>query len=138
MTVHVRLAEATDALEVRRILDAAMLEYGDVESLIDSERVLIAGDCRGESDDGERLLGALLLEPREHERGAHVTAVAVRRRQRGRGVGSALIERGLEREGRLTAHFDGDVRPFYDRLGFALERIESDRYRGVALAPEDS
>ncbi|APX97643.1 GNAT family N-acetyltransferase [Natronorubrum daqingense] len=138
MTVHVRPATTADALEARRILDAAMLEYGDVEALIETEHVLVAGDYRGGSDGSERLLGTVVLEPHEHERGAHVTAVAVRRRQRGRGVGSALIERGIEREGRLTAHFDGDVRPFYDRLGFALERTESDRYHGVAVASKES
>ncbi|WP_394740778.1 GNAT family N-acetyltransferase [Natronococcus roseus] len=129
--MHVRIAGPDDALEVRRILDAAMLEPGDVETRLDVRDVLVAGDRRG-ADSTERILGALVLEPRE--RGAHVAAVGVRRRHRGRGIGRRLVERALERERRLTARFDDGVRPFYEALGFAIEPIGEGRHRGVAVA----
>ncbi|GAB3678594.1 GNAT family N-acetyltransferase [Halopiger thermotolerans] len=138
----VRPATADDALEVRRILDAAMLEPGDVEARIDAGDVLVAGDRRGgagavsSSTPTARILGTLVLEPLEGERGAHIAAIGVRRRHRGRGLGSALIERGLEREGRLTARFDEGVRPFYERLGFSIEPIDGQRHRGVVAADD--
>lgn len=134
----VREAGADDALPVRRILDAAMLEPGDVETRIEAGDVLVACDgpdaaVGGENggDERERILGALVLEPRE--RGAHVSAIAVRRRLRDDGLGTALVEAALDREGRLTARFDRDVVPFYESLGFAIEPIEGRRYRGRAI-----
>lgn len=135
----VRPATADDALEVRRILDAAMLEPGDVEARIDAGDVLVAGDRRGRGSDGSaaaRILGTLVLEPLEDERGAHIAAIGVRRRHRGRGFGRALVERGLEREGRLTARFDEGVRPFYERLGFSIEPIDGQRHQGVVVADD--
>ncbi|WP_226039855.1 GNAT family N-acetyltransferase [Natrinema sp. DC36] len=143
--MFVRTATPDDALEVRRILDAALLEPGDVESRIDDGDVLVAGDRRGgtasadddgtapedEPDASERILGTAVLEPLDAESGAHVGAIGVRRRHRGHGLGRALIERALEREGRLTAQFDDGVRPFYERLGFSIESIDGQRHRGV-------
>ncbi|MFB1064471.1 GNAT family N-acetyltransferase [Natrinema sp. H-ect4] len=148
--MFVRTATPDDALEVRRILDAALLEPGDVESRIDAGDVLVAGDRRGGTasagDDGtasaddpdatERILGTVVLEPLDAESGAHVGAIGVRRRHRGHGIGRALIERGLEREGRLTARFDDRVRPFYERLGFSIEPIDEQRHSGVVVATD--
>ncbi|MDF9747370.1 GNAT family N-acetyltransferase [Natrinema salsiterrestre] len=144
--MFVRTAVRDDALEVRRILDGAMLEPGDVEHRIDAADVFVAGDRRGgstdadaaDSADRERILGTVVLEPIGSEEGAHVAAVGVRRRHRGRGIGSALIERALEREGRLTARFDDGVRPFYERLGFSIESIDEQRHRGVAVTADRS
>ncbi|WP_265109421.1 GNAT family N-acetyltransferase [Halosolutus halophilus] len=137
--MYVRTATLDDVLEIRRILDAAMLEPGDVESRTAAGDVLVAGDRRGgtdgnDRDDAERILGTLVLEPLD--RGSHVAAIGVRRRHRGRGIGRALIERALEREGRLTARFDDGVRPFYETLGFAIEPIDDERHRGVAETSE--
>jgi len=132
--VFVRTATPDDTLEVRRILDAAMLEPGDIEERIDARDVFVGGDRRGGSardGDTARILGTVVLEPLERESGAHVGAVGVRRRHRGRGIGSALIETALEREGRLTARFDDGVRPFYERLGFSIEPIDEQRHHGV-------
>jgi len=70
------------------------------------------------------------------ETGAHVGAIGVRRRHRGHGIGRALIERALEREGRLTARFDDRVRPFYERLGFSIEPIDEQRHSGVVVATD--
>ncbi|MFD1565276.1 GNAT family N-acetyltransferase [Haloarchaeobius amylolyticus] len=133
--MFVRTATTDDALEVRRILDAALLEPGDVEGRIDAGDVFVGGDRRGGSardgDATDRILGTVVLEPLERKSGAHVGAVGVRRRHRGRGIGSALIETALEREGRLTVRFDDGVRPFYERLGFSIEPIDEQRYRGI-------
>lgn len=134
MTGHVRTATDDDALEVRRILDGAMLEPGDVETRIAAGEVLVAGDDRGGTGDAERVLGTIVLESDVDEPGAHVAAIGVRRRHRDRGIGTALIDRALEREGRLTARFDDGVRPFYDRLGFTIEPVDDSRYRGVLEA----
>lgn len=140
--VSVRTATSRDRLEVRRILDGAMLEIGDVEARIDADDVFVATRGRGrerEQDrksDTERILGALVCEPREREREhgrgshAHISAIAVRRRQRARGIGTALVEHALEREGALTARFDESVRPFYDSLDFSITRIDDRRYEG--------
>ena len=137
MDVHVRTATGDDALEVRRILDAAMLEPGDVEALIAAGNVLVAGDRRGgSSGDAERILGTIVLEAGDDGTGAHVSAIGVRRRHRGRGIGTALIERALERERRLTARFDDGVRRFYERLGFSIEPIDDRRHRGVVRAAD--
>ncbi|SFS34871.1 GNAT family N-acetyltransferase [Halostagnicola kamekurae] len=168
--MYTRTATSEDALEVRRILDAAMLEPGDVEGRIDANDVFVAGDRRpatraradragsaridktsraesGESTQtgrdesanaDERILGTIVLEPLEDVAegfegagdSAHIGAIGVRRRHRGQGIGRALVERALEREGRLTAHFDAGVRPFYDSLEFSIEPIDDERYRG--------
>ncbi|WP_368410929.1 GNAT family N-acetyltransferase [Halomarina pelagica] len=117
MNVGVRTARPDDHLAVRRVLDAALLEVGDVATAIDRGEVLVAveagRECR--ATETERVLGALVLD------GDRVEAVAVRRRRRGRGIGTALVEAASERRGRLTADFRAEVRPFYETLGFAVE-----------------
>lgn len=139
--MFVRTATADDALAVRRILDAAMLDPGDVEARIADGDVLVAGDRvatadgeppasgpSAEAGERERLLGAVVLEAREH--GAYVAAIGVRRRHRDRGIGTALIEHALDREGALTARFDANVRPFYEALGFSIDPVGDRRLRG--------
>ncbi|WP_121744124.1 GNAT family N-acetyltransferase [Natronorubrum halophilum] len=136
MDGYVRTATTDDILEVRRILDAAMLEPGNVERRIAEGNVLVAGDNRGGTDSSERVLGTIVLESDAGERGAHISAIGVRRRHRARGIGTGLIERALEREGRLTAQFDDGVRSFYEALDFSIEPIDDRRYRGVVVASE--
>jgi len=64
--------------------------------------------------------------------GDHVDAVAVRRRRRGQGIGTALVEAAADRRDRLTAEFDADLRTFYEGLGFVVEETdEPGRLRGV-------
>ncbi|GAB7019099.1 GNAT family N-acetyltransferase [Halostagnicola bangensis] len=136
-----RLATPEDALEVRRILDASMLEPGNVEARIEADDVFVAGDrweASGDSNPSsaqtERVLGTIVLKPLEavegDDPGAHVSAIGVRRRHRGKGIGRNLIERAVARERRLTARFDADVRPFYESLEFSIEPIDAERYRG--------
>lgn len=117
----VRRAVPDESLPVRRLLDGAVLEVEDLTARLAAADVLVAV-----VDD--RIVGAIVLEPRE--RGAHVSAIAVQRRRRDRGIGTSLLEAALEREGRLTARFDERVRPFYESCGFSIEPIGDDRYRG--------
>ncbi|ELZ03196.1 N-acetyltransferase GCN5 [Natrialba chahannaoensis JCM 10990] len=193
--IHVRTATAADELEIRRILDAAMLTFEDLEARLAAGDVLVAGDRQGGSTDSnhtpesedssaranERILGTLVLAPVPPEtdgcstgtkgadgtsesteparESAHIAAIAVRRRHRGQGIGRALVTGVLESESeserRVTAHFDADVRPFYESLGFSIEPLEvveeagsanshendnatrTDRFRGIAVATDD-
>lgn len=64
--------------------------------------------------------------------GREIDAIAVRRRRRGQGIGTRLVERAAAAAaGDLRAEFHRRVRPFYDSLGFAIEPTdEPDRFRG--------
>lgn len=131
---RVQRATSDDALAVRRLVDGALLEVGDVESRIDDGDVLVATEPRSVgTGETRRVLGAVVLETpvRGETKGAHVAAIAVHRRHRGRGIGTDLLEAALEQAGVLTANFDADVRPFYESLGFDVESIAKGRYRGV-------
>jgi GNAT superfamily N-acetyltransferase len=112
--MRVREARDDERPDAMNVLDAAMLETGRV-----GDATLFVAVEEG------RVLGALALLD------GTVEAVAVRRRRRGGGVGTALVEAANEHEPRLRAEFDGDVRPFYERLGFDVRPVGPDRYRGV-------
>ncbi|MFB6127152.1 MAG: GNAT family N-acetyltransferase [Halolamina sp.] len=107
----VRVADADDRVAVARLVDGALLDlaHEDLQAGLDREDVLVA-----ERDD--RVVGAVVLD------GDHIAAVAVHRRHRRSGVGTALLRAAVAREGRLTAAFDADVRSFYESLGFETER----------------
>ena len=121
--MDVRPASARDHLGVMRVLDGANLELAAsvAEDRIDAGTVVVA-------DDDNRIVGALVAMQRDV--GAHVEAVAVRRKRRASGIGSALVEAAADRWTPLTADFDPPVKPFYDALGFDCEH-RGDRYRGV-------
>jgi len=133
--VTVRPADPADHLDVMRIVDGAMLS-ADAERMrdrIDDGAVLVAESetptaSRKDDQAVRALVGALVRD------GDRVTAVAVRRRYRDRGVGTALVAAALESRDRLVAEFDPDVRPFYESLGFDIEPVDDDRLRG-RLAP---
>ena len=140
----VRRAIDRDVLDAMRVLDGAMLEIDadTVQRCIDAGTVLVAVD-----DD--RVVGALVATERTDETdgeaddeaddatntsGAHVEAVAVRRRRRAQGIGTRLVVAAAERWPPLTAEFDADVKPFYEELGFDCEEAddgEDERFRGV-------
>ena len=163
---RVRVATPADALEIRRIVDGAMLEVGDVEARIDADDVLVATEERptGSGETRRAIVGAIVLDPanqrsttagnssadnaglrtsaranaRDDGQGSHVQAIAVRKRARGRGVGTDLLEIALEREGALTANFDAGLRPFYRSLGFDIEPLAEGRCRGSKRLESDS
>lgn len=128
----VRTAGREDLPAVATVLDAALLATDDLR-----ERVA-AGDVLVATEEG-RVLGGLVVEPpaaapawvRERGADAHVAAVAVRRRRRGQGLGSALIEAAADR-GRLAAAFDPELRAFYEGRGFRVVATGEDgRLRGL-------
>ncbi|MDT3433878.1 GNAT family N-acetyltransferase [Haloarcula sp. 1CSR25-25] len=124
--MHVRTANADEIPAVMNVLDGAVLSIAveTVRAGVEDGDTLVA--VSGDDPAAERVLGALVLD------GTHIEAIAVRRRRRGQGIGTALVEAASDRRGRVTAAFDADVRPFYEALGFAIEPLsESDRYRGV-------
>jgi GNAT superfamily N-acetyltransferase len=111
---EVRAARPDEEATVRSICNAAMLEVP--EAAVREGTVLVAVD-------GDRILGALVLD------GEEIEAVAVRPGRRGQGIGAALVEAAAERREVLTAGFDPGVRPFYEKLGFEVE-CEGGRCRG--------
>lgn len=132
--MEVRPADAGELPAVATVLDAAMLATEDLPTRVGDGDVLVAAE-------GGRVLGAVVVEPRaaappwarELGTDAHVAAVAVRRRRRGQGVGTALVRAAADR-GRLTAAFDADLWPFYGELGFDAVAREDGRVRAVREA----
>ena len=119
--MFVREASPDERAAVLNVLDGAMLATDGVE-----ERIAVGDLLVALSGNGERVLGAIVLD------GDHIDAVAVRRRRRGQGIGTALVEAAAERRDRLVAEFRADVRPFWESVGFAIEPAdELGRYRGV-------
>jgi N-acetylglutamate synthase-like GNAT family acetyltransferase len=158
VTHTVREATDSDADEVVRLLDAAMLEFDRErmrERIADGD-VLVAivrghnreerheptgGDAAG-SDD--RVVGACVL----HSAAAGPTEIehiAVHRSRRDRGIGTDLLETAAARtDGPLVARFREGVRAFYESLGFEIDEVDgeeapadgddepaADRLRGV-------
>ena len=131
----VRAAEADEAVDALRVVEGALLEVG---SGTVRERA-VDGDVLVAEVDGT-VVGALVLDPeRGTDDAAHVDAVAVTRRRRGRGIGRALVEVAAEREGALTADFREDVADFWRACDFVVEPMASEgagsddgdaRYRG--------
>ncbi|WP_336358601.1 GNAT family N-acetyltransferase [Haloarcula sp. CGMCC 1.6347] len=124
--MHVRTANADEIPAVMNVLDGAVLSIAveTVRAGAEDGGTLVA--VSGDDETDGRVLGALVLDD------THIEAVAVRRRRRGQGIGTALVEAALDRRDCVTAEFDADVRPFYEALGFAIEPLEEpDRYRGV-------
>ncbi len=112
----VREAGVEELPAVMRVLDGGLLatSAGRVRAAATSGDVLVAVEA-------DRVHGALVLDPAGPPRGARVEAVAVRRRRRGQGIGTALVEAAADRHGTLVAGFDERVRPFWASLGFEVE-----------------
>jgi len=137
-SVGIRAARVDELPDVLNVIDGAALETdtGRLRGAIDRGAVLVA------VADGERVLGALVLD------GERVTAVAVRPRRRGQGIGTALVEAAASRRDRLVAEFDPRVRPFWEALGFAIRPADGPstvdggfgprRLRGVRESTDDS
>ncbi len=113
--MEVRPARPGEQATVRGVLNAAMLSVDD-DALRDGTTLVAAADGR--------VVGVLVLD------GDRIAAVAVRPGRRGQGVGTALVEAAAARRDRLVAGFDPGVRPFYESLGFDVER-SGERCRGV-------
>ncbi|KYH26930.1 acetyltransferase (GNAT) family protein [Halalkalicoccus paucihalophilus] len=121
----IREAREDEFDAVMRVVEGALLE-------VDPETVrgaIAAGDALV-AVNRSHVRGALVLD------GARIEAIAVVRTHRGRGIGSALVGRAAER-GPLSADFRPAIRPFYESLGFEIEREDGreKRYRGRLSGP---
>ena len=103
-----------------------VLDGASLATDADTVRKRIRADAVWIAVADDRPLGTCVLDGREIE------AIAVRRRRRGQGIGTRLVERtAAATDGTLHAEFHRRVRPFYDSLGFAIEPTdEPDRFRG--------
>lgn len=121
--LDIRTATVQDLPDVLNVLDGAALQ-ADVEELkraIDEGDVLVAVA----GSETERILGTLVLD------GNEITSIAVRRRRRTQGIGTALVEAATERREQLLAEFDHRVLDFWESVGFTATPLEgSDRFRG--------
>ncbi|MFC7134649.1 MULTISPECIES: GNAT family N-acetyltransferase [Salinibaculum] len=136
--VRVRDATVAELPDVLNVLDGAALrtDSGRLRAAIDRGEVLVAVA----GPDERRVLGALVLD------GEEITAVAVRPRRRGQGIGTELVEAAAERRDRLVAEFHPRVRPFWAAVGFDAVPVEgddathegtADRLRGVRTTDAD-
>lgn len=124
--IRVREARRSELAAVLNVLDGAALETDadSVRESIDRGDVLVAVSDAEDGADDETVLGALVLV------GQEIEAIAVRRRRRGQGIATALVAAAAERRERLVAEFDAGVQPFYEALGFDIEPLDGERYRG--------
>lgn len=128
--MDVRIAGPGDELDVRRLIDGAMLECDRLDERVESGSVLVA------ITDAGRIVGTIVAdasfdESQQTEVGSrHVIAIAVQRERRDSGIGERLVEDALERSDRITARFDSSVRPFYESLDFQIEPIDDGRFEG--------
>lgn len=123
--VRVRQADSSDVVAIANVLDGAglALSHRSLRASVARDDALVAVAT---ADVGEGpVLGAVVCD------GSRVLGVAVRRRRRSQGIGTALLRAALADRRSLSATFDDDVRPFYEQLGFAIEAAdESGRWRG--------
>lgn len=119
--MEIRLARPAELASVMNVLDGASLAID-----ADTVRERIGADAVWIAIADDRCLGVCVLDGRE------IDAIAVRRRRRGQGIGTRLVERAAAATaGDLRAEFHRRVRPFYDSLGFTIEPTdEPDRFRG--------
>lgn len=130
--VSVRVAAPADRIGVRRVLDAAALAVEELPERLSAGTVLVA------TVDG-RVVGSIVLAPAGPERGGlpgelesavHVRSIAVAKRRRDRGIGTALVRAATERFGSLVADFDAGLRPFYRALGAEVRSVGAADARG--------
>lgn len=122
-SVAVRVAASEELSSIMTVIDSALLatDAATVRTQIHTQDVLVAV-----ADSS--ILGVVVLDEN------HIDAIAVRRRQRGNGIGTALIEAASEHCGPLIANFRPSVSPFYESLGFEIERTSETRWQGFRPA----
>lgn len=124
--VPVRDADLDDLSAIMTVFDASLLAIG-----VDTVRERIPDGDVLVYVEGDRILGAIVLDPYESSEGAHIDTLAVRRARREQGIARELVEIAFERYGhRLTVDFRTELRPFYESLGFETEERD-DRSWGV-------
>ena len=143
--LSIRRGDPADRLAVVRLFDAAMLDTAAdrlSQQLTGTDGVVLI------ATRGETPVGAIALDyspASDKKRVAvdstrvdddtdlvRITAIAVRRRRRDRGIGRTLIEAAANHvtPRPLTARFDEEVQPFYRACGFEIDP-RNDRYWGI-------
>jgi len=134
--LSLRRAGPDDRLAVVRLFDAGLLET-DADRLRRQLDATAGFVLLGTID--ERPVGAIAVDLASGDNSeevdtaepARITAIAVRRRRRDRGIGRQLVDAAAEQVAPrpLAATFDERVRPFYRACGFEIEPHEG-RLRG--------
>jgi len=134
--LSLRRAGPDDRLAVVRLFDAGLLET-DADRLRRQLDATAGFVLLGTID--ERPVGAIAVDLASGDNSeevdtaepARITAIAVRRRRRDRGIGRQLVDAAADRVAPrpLAATFDERVRPFYRACGFEIEPHEG-RLRG--------
>ncbi|AGN02346.1 acetyltransferase [Salinarchaeum sp. Harcht-Bsk1] len=128
----VRVATTADHVAVSRVLDGALLEVDGLRTRLEDGTVLVA-TLEGTSD---AVVGTLVVAPEgptnldppaDWPDAAHLRAIAVRRKRRRSGIGTALLDAARERWSPLVADFDADVEPFYEALGAECQETPDGR-----------
>jgi ribosomal protein S18 acetylase RimI-like enzyme len=146
--VTIRFADRGDRVGVMGVLEGALLDVdaSEVRERIAADAVLVACASGSECVRGALVLGEAGDQGSETGTDSdpdtgieiEIEAIAVRRRYRDRGIGSALVDRVRHGTGSIVvAEFDERVRPFYAALGFRIEPIGNDRFRGRDAASSD-
>ncbi len=123
--MDIRTATTAERPTVFNVLDGALLaiEYDRVTSLLEQKQVYVAVT---DITDGEQIVGVAVVDD------GKILAIAVRRRRRGQGIGTALVRHLKQQHDRLVAYFDTRVEPFWSTVGFRQQSVSgSDRLRGV-------
>lgn len=118
--VELRRGTSDDVVPAMRVLQGALLDVdgSTVRDAAPDGELLIA-------ESGDWVVGALVI------RDGHIEGLAVRRKRRGEGIGSALVEAAVaDEDGTVTADFRAGVRGFWRDLGFDVEQ-EGSRFWGV-------
>ena len=118
--VALRRGSNDDVVAAMRVLQGALLDIdgSTVRDAAPDGELLLA-------EAGDWIVGALVV------RDGHIEGVAVRRKRRGEGIGSALVEAAVaDEDGTVTADFRAGVRGFWKDLGFEVEQ-EGSRFWGV-------
>lgn len=121
--VSIRVATPEDRVAVGRVLEGALLEIADLDEPLADGEVLVA--TTGEAVVGA-VVGAVVVAregpvdrspPADWPDATHVRSIAVRRKRRRTGIGTALLRAALERWSPLVADFEADVEGFYAAMG---------------------
>lgn len=137
--VSIQVATPADRVAASRVLDGALLECPDLQERLAGGTVLLARTDRA-------VVGAIVLDPAgpvdrtppdPWPAGTYVEAIAVRRKHRRRGIGTALLRAARRRWAPLIADFEEQVQPFYESMAAECRQAE-DGDRQWALLREPS
>lgn len=144
--VTVRVATIEDHVAVSRVLDGALLDVDGLQQRLADGSVLVATLDDGTMDrTSPSVVGAVVVAtegaddrsaPTDWPACPHVRSIAVRRKHRRRGIGTALLRAATDRWSPLVADFDADARSFYVAFGAECAQAADGRHWAL-LADRD-